>query len=138
MRYGENVRLLLKMAKVQKPDGRLPRIHDFRHSFAVNAMLRWYRSGVEVQSKLPFLSAYMGHVSIASTHYYLHFYRTARLPRQRTICRSLRSLGDSPAKRKGGFSMKSKYPNELALALRDFFGEFLPKVKGTSPHTLAS
>jgi integrase/recombinase XerD len=34
--------------------------------------------------------------------------------------------------------MKSKYPNELALALRDFFGEFLPKVKGTSPHTLAS
>jgi len=34
--------------------------------------------------------------------------------------------------------MKPKYPNELALALRDFFGEFLPKVKGASPHTLAS
>jgi integrase/recombinase XerD len=34
--------------------------------------------------------------------------------------------------------MKSKYPNSLALALRDFFGEFLPKVKGASPHTLAS
>jgi integrase/recombinase XerD len=34
--------------------------------------------------------------------------------------------------------MKSKYPNELALALRDFFSEFLPKVKGTSPHTIAS
>lgn len=34
--------------------------------------------------------------------------------------------------------MKSKYPNELALALREFFGEFLPKVKGTSPLTLAS
>lgn len=25
--------------------------------------------------------------------------------------------------------MKSKYPNDLALTLRDFFGEFLPKVK---------
>jgi site-specific recombinase XerD len=34
--------------------------------------------------------------------------------------------------------MKSKYPNDLALALRDFFGEFLTKVKGASPHTLAS
>jgi site-specific recombinase XerD len=34
--------------------------------------------------------------------------------------------------------MKSKYPNDLARTLRDFFGEFLPKVKGASPHTLAS
>jgi integrase len=28
---------------------------------------------VDVQTKLPFLAAYMGHVSIASTEYYLHF-----------------------------------------------------------------
>jgi len=34
--------------------------------------------------------------------------------------------------------MKCKYPNELALGLRDFFSEFLPKVKGASPHTVAS
>lgn len=34
--------------------------------------------------------------------------------------------------------MKSKYPNELALGLRDFFSEFLSKVKGVSPHTVAS
>jgi integrase/recombinase XerD len=64
---------LLKAAEIQTPDGRTPRIHDFRHSFAVNALLRWYRSGVDVQAKLPFLAAYMGHVSIVSTYYYLHF-----------------------------------------------------------------
>jgi integrase/recombinase XerD len=64
---------LLKLAKIQTPDGRTPRIHDFRHSFAVNALLRWYRAGVDVQTKLPFLAAYMGHVSIVSTYYYLHF-----------------------------------------------------------------
>ena len=64
---------LLKAAKIQTPDGRAPRIHDFRHSFAVNALLRWYRSGIDVQAKLPFLAAYMGHVSIVSTYHYLHF-----------------------------------------------------------------
>jgi site-specific recombinase XerD len=34
--------------------------------------------------------------------------------------------------------MKPKSPNELALALRDFFGEFLPGVRSVSPHTIAS
>jgi integrase len=48
-------------------------MHDFRHSFAVQALLRWYRQGADVQAKLPQLSMYMGHVSIASTALYLHF-----------------------------------------------------------------
>jgi integrase len=64
---------LLRWAKIRTSQGRLPRTHDARHSFAVNALLRWYRSGVDVQSKLPFLAAYMGHVSIVSTYHYLHF-----------------------------------------------------------------
>lgn len=64
---------LLKWAKIRTPQGRLPRTHDARHSFAVNALLRWYRLGADVQSKLPFLAAYMGHVSVLSTYHYLHF-----------------------------------------------------------------
>jgi hypothetical protein len=48
-------------------------VHDFRHAFAVNALVRWYRAGSDVQAKLPFLAAYMGHVSIVSTQYYLSF-----------------------------------------------------------------
>jgi integrase len=68
-----NLHILLARAGIKKPDGRFPRIHDFRFSFAVNALLRWYRNRVDVQAKLPFLAAYMGHVSILSTYYYLRF-----------------------------------------------------------------
>lgn len=67
------INLLLASAGIHTGAGRLPRIHDFRHTFAVHALMRWYRAGADVQAKLPFLATYMGHVSIASTEYYLHF-----------------------------------------------------------------
>ena len=71
--FGRVFRNLARKAGVLKANGHPPRVHDVRHSFAVHALLRWYREGLEVQAKLPFLSMYMGHVSIASTQYYLHF-----------------------------------------------------------------
>jgi len=64
---------LYRNTDIRTHDGSLPRVHDLRHTFAVHALLRWYRSGANVQSKLPYLAAYMGHVSIKSTQYYLHF-----------------------------------------------------------------
>ena len=67
------MRALFRRADVRTATGQLPRTHDFRHGFAVNALLRWYRAGLDVQTKLPFLAAYMGHVSIVSTAYYLQF-----------------------------------------------------------------
>ena len=67
------VRALFRRASIRTETGDLPRTHDFRHGFAVNALLRWYRAGLDVQAKLPFLAAYMGHVSIVSTAYYLQF-----------------------------------------------------------------
>jgi integrase len=74
----KNLDLLLSLAAVKKNDGRLPRIHDFRFSFAVNALLRWYSDGADVQAKLPFLAAWMGHVSILSTFHYLRFVEPLR------------------------------------------------------------
>jgi integrase len=71
--FTKNVRVLFKAAHIRKPNGRFPRIHDFRFSFAIRALIRWYRDGIDVQSKLPLLAAYMGHVSILSTYYYLRF-----------------------------------------------------------------
>ena len=71
--FGEAMRALFRRAGVRTETGHLPRTHDFRHGFAVNALLRWYRAGLDVQAKLPFLAAYMGHVSIVSTAYYLQF-----------------------------------------------------------------
>jgi integrase/recombinase XerD len=67
------IRPLLRAVKIRTEAGRLPRVHDFRHTFALEALLRWYRSGADVQAKLPLLATYMGHVSIASTEYYLKF-----------------------------------------------------------------
>jgi len=70
---GESVRRLFREANVRDPHGRYPRVHDLRHSFAVQALLRWYRAGRDVQTQLPQLSMYLGHVSIVSTAHYLHF-----------------------------------------------------------------
>jgi len=67
------IRLLYRIAGIYTRDGRLPRIHDIRHSFAVQALLRWYREHSDLEAKLPLLSTYMGHVSIVSTQHYLHF-----------------------------------------------------------------
>jgi integrase/recombinase XerD len=77
-RLGTNLRLLLDRAGIQKTDGHRPRVHDFRHSFAVNALIRWYRAGVDVQAKLPLLATWLGHVSILSTYHYLHFVEDLR------------------------------------------------------------
>src|SRR4030095_266556 len=67
------VRALFRQGGVRTATGRLPRLHDFRHAFAVTVLLRWYRAGQDVQAKLPFLAHYMGHVSVVSTAYYLQF-----------------------------------------------------------------
>jgi integrase len=48
-----------------------PRIHDLRHTFAVNTLLGWYRAGVDVQARLPLLSTYLGHADPGATYWYL-------------------------------------------------------------------
>jgi|SRR5579863_271777 len=48
-----------------------PRLHDFRHSFAVHRLLAWYREGADVQRRLPQLATYLGHVGIDETQRYL-------------------------------------------------------------------
>jgi integrase/recombinase XerD len=72
---GNGLRLLMRhlflVAGVRTVAGCLPRVHDLRFTFAFHALLRWYRAGADVQSRLPALAIYMGHVSILSTQYYL-------------------------------------------------------------------
>jgi len=48
-----------------------PRPYDFRHTFAVHRLTRWYRTGVDINARLPWLSAYMGHNDILGTETYL-------------------------------------------------------------------
>lgn len=68
---GGAFRQLFRALGIRTADGRLPRVHDLRHTYAVHALLRWYHDGADVQAKLPILSTAMGHVSIASTAHYL-------------------------------------------------------------------
>jgi len=64
---------LCATAEVLGAWGHPPRLHDLRHSFAANVLNRWYTQGLDVQTKLPHLATYLGHVSPVSTHYYLQF-----------------------------------------------------------------
>lgn len=48
-----------------------PRLHDMRHRFAIETLLRWYRSGEDVERRLPVLSTYLGHVHVADTYWYI-------------------------------------------------------------------
>jgi len=68
---GHTIRRLILAANIRDGSGRHPCVHSMRHSFAVSALLRWYEAGADVQSCLPKLALYMGHVSIVSTAHYL-------------------------------------------------------------------
>jgi integrase len=48
----------------------LPRVHDLRHTFAVRNLLRWCEAGVDVDGKIIYLTAYLGHVHVTSTYWY--------------------------------------------------------------------
>jgi len=48
-----------------------PRLHDFRHRFAVQTLTRWYQSHKDPGREMPLLSTYLGHVCVAGTYWYL-------------------------------------------------------------------
>ncbi len=66
------VTVLFRRAGLKPARGRVgPRPYDIRHTFAVRRLVRWYRAGVDVHTRLPWLSAYMGHDDILGTEVYL-------------------------------------------------------------------
>lgn len=95
---GHSVRKIFRAAGICDPYGRFPRVHDLRHSFAVQALLRWYRAGADVQAKLPQLSMYLGHVSIVSTAYYLHFIPAIAAAAHRRFARHFGALAQGGAR----------------------------------------
>ena len=69
----DTLRMLFKLAGLKPQSGRIgPRPYDLRHAFAVHRLSRWYRQGVDLHTRLPWLSAYMGHVDIVGTEAYLN------------------------------------------------------------------
>jgi site-specific recombinase XerD len=64
---------LLRQTGLKPRTGRVgPRPYDTRHSFAVNRLTQWYRQGVDVQKRVAWLSAYLGHDDLLGTQDYLH------------------------------------------------------------------
>lgn len=62
---------LVDHAGIVTATGRRARLHDFRHRFAVETLLGWYRSGDDVAAQLPILSTFLGHVKPSNTYWYL-------------------------------------------------------------------
>ena len=69
---GQIFRELSRQTGIRKPGVRHgPRLHDFRHRFAIETLLRWYRNGEQVSRRMPVLSTYLGHVNVSGTYWYL-------------------------------------------------------------------
>ena len=70
---GHNFRRFLWQARISHGGrGHGPRVHDLRHTHAVNNLRLWFAQGHDVGALLPVLQTYMGHSSLADTAYYLH------------------------------------------------------------------
>jgi integrase len=78
-------RLVREAVGLRRPEGSFfqPRLHDLRHTFAVNRLVSWYRAGKNVQQLLPHLATYLGHCSIRETQVYLQL--TADLAQEASL-----------------------------------------------------
>ena len=64
---------VLRMAGIKgPPGGHRPRLHDFRHRFAVKALLTCPNVRDRVDKHMLALSTYMGHAHVADTYWYLN------------------------------------------------------------------
>jgi integrase len=48
-----------------------PRIHDLRHTFAVQTMIDWYREGLDPNKEMIKLTTILGHESASHTYWYI-------------------------------------------------------------------
>ena len=55
---------------VEEEGKRPPRIHDFRHTFAVRRLLCWYQEEADLDRMIPALATYLGHVKVSDTYWY--------------------------------------------------------------------
>ena len=68
----EAIRRLLRRLGLKPATGRAgARPYEFRHAFAVHRLTAWANEGVDIHTKLPLLSAYLGHLNIIGTEVYL-------------------------------------------------------------------
>lgn len=62
---------IYKECGIYNEKGKLPRIHDIRHTFCTHALEQMVRKGTDVYCAIPYLCEYVGHRDISSTNTYL-------------------------------------------------------------------
>jgi integrase len=72
--FRDRFKAVLTMAGIPVlSNGRLPRIHDIRHSFVVHSYRKLTRvAGLDMYTALPIIAAYIGHSNIKDTERYIH------------------------------------------------------------------
>ena len=65
------VRLSKKIGLRNQADSFGPRIHDFRHTFAINSLINCYKANADVDQIIPILATYLGHKKPSDTYWYL-------------------------------------------------------------------
>ncbi len=89
----EKFHKLLKKAKIPvRYDGNRQRIHDLRHTFAVNALKQMQIKGFDLYTSLPILSVYLGHKNIVETEYYLRLIQSEAENISKYTCDYLKNL----------------------------------------------
>lgn len=61
------------LAGVATSRGKLPRIHDVRHTFCTTSLDKMLASGKSLYEAVPILAAFVGHVNLCDTERYIHF-----------------------------------------------------------------
>lgn len=65
-------RTLVNDCRLLVPPGcRAPRLHDARHTFAVNTLIDAHQQGVDVDARIATLANYLGHADPSHTYWYL-------------------------------------------------------------------
>lgn len=66
---------ILEMSQIDYTPRIGPRIHDFRHTFAVHVLDRLAKEGLDMHCSLPILSVTLGHKCVSDTEYYVRITR---------------------------------------------------------------
>ena len=115
-------RRLCELAGVGAGSNVTPRIHDHSHSMAVKTLLGWYQDGLDVPSRIGWLSTYLGHREPRYTYHYL-----SAAPD--LLAHAARLLNDAQA---------VQAMTLVAPTLQAFFTDRLTRQLQASPRTIAS
>ena len=102
-----------------------PRMKDLRHTFAVSTLISWYRSGADVEARLPALSTWLGHVDPQATYWKPGNQPGTPRPRRPASRRIPRRPGEPVM-------------SDLAPVLQGFFTDRMITQKHASEHTIRS